>query len=414
MDGRVTGHHEDLGRGAWRLVANLPPVSVEGKRRYPRTTKVVSAKGIRAADKALADWLAELEAHDCTDPDRLTVGEVLRRWLAEDAKRTVRPKTYERYEQLVDKHLKPSLGPMHAAELTPADLSAFYAAKQEGGRLDGRDGGLSAQTCLHMHRVLHRAFQWAVYGDLMARNPAARVRKPPSPSGPRRRTWTDEQIAHAIELARPTMLFVPTVLAGWGGLRRGEICGLVWDDVLWDANAVVVRTSVEQTKDGLHDLPTKTRAGERVVGLPSQAIDILRDHCTRQDEMKLAKGRRWNALGRVICRADGSPMPPNALSNRWSEWVVRKKLEPRISFHDLRHSHATILYHAGVRTTTVSERLGHSTPAITRAIYLHGTEATDLAAVTILEERIKVAQISHSLSTLTFDPSEQVEENSCK
>ena len=284
--GRVTGHHEDLGRGTWRLVANLPPVVVNGKRRYPRTTKVVKAKGIRAADKALADWLAELEAHDCTDPDRLTVGEVLRRWLAEDAKRTVRPKTYERYAQLVDKHLKPWFGAMRAAELTPADLSAFYADKQEGGRLDGRDGGLSAQTCLHMHRVLHRAFQWAVYGDLMARNPAARVRKPPSPSGPRRRTWTDEQIADAIELARPTMLYVPTVLAGWGGLRRGEICGLVWDDVLWDANAVVVRTSVEQTKDGLHDLPTKTRAGERVVVLPSQAIDVLREHCTRQDEMQ--------------------------------------------------------------------------------------------------------------------------------
>jgi len=326
----------------------------------------------------------------------------------------VRPKTYERYKQLVDDHIKPALGDRRAAEITPADLSAFYADKQASGRLDKRDGGLSAQTCLHMHRVLHRAFQWAVYGDLMDRNPAARVRKPPSPRRPKRETWNDTQIAEAIDLSRGTMVHIPAVLAGWGGLRRGEICGLTWDDVLWDANTVVVSTSVEQTKDGLHDLPTKTRSGDRVVILPRQAIDELREQATKHDEMRLAHGPRWNARDRIVCRSDGSPMPPNAVSNRWSEWVARKKLEPQIRFHDLRHSHATALYHAGARTRTVTDRLGHSTPAITQDLYLHSTEATDLVAVTALEERIEVAQLSQMIRRSPSEPVTAQSGNTCK
>jgi integrase len=405
---------EPAGHGRWFLVANLPPVDVAGKRTYPRLTKTIMARLKREADAALADWLDELGQHDCADPDRVTVGEVLRRWLAEDAQRTVRPKTYERYAQLVDAHIAPALGDRRAAELTAADLSAFYADKQASGRLDGRKAGLSAQTCLHMHRVLHRAFQWAVDCDLMDRNPAARVRKPPSPARPRRVTWSDEQISEAIEVSRGTMVHIPAVLAGWAGMRRGEICGLTWDDVLWDAGAVVVRTSVEQTREGLHDLPTKTRAGDRVVLLPEQAIAELREHATMHDELRAAYGAWWNSLNRVVCRPDGSPMPPNAISNRWSEWVRRKKLEPAIRFHDLRHSHATTLYHAGARTRSVSDRLGHSTPAITRDLYIHGTDESDLALVRALEERIKVAQLSQMIRRTASEPVVPESGNTCK
>lgn len=413
MDARPTGHLEPAGHDRWFLVANLPPVERDGKRTYPRLTKTVTAHLKRDANAALATWLDELGQHACTDPDRVTVGEVLRRWLAEDAQRTVRPKTYERYEQLVDYHIKPVLGHRLAVEITPADLSAFYADKQANGRLDGA-GGLSAQTCLHMHRVLHRAFQWAVDGDLMDKNPAARVRKPPSPARPRRVTWSDEQIAEAIEASRGTMVHVPAVLAGWAGMRRGEICGLNWDDVLWDAGAVVVRTSVEQTKAGLHDLPTKTRAGDRIVLLPEQAVAELREQATMQDELRAAHGASWNALKRVVCKADGRPMPPNTLSDRWTEWLKRRRLEPKIRFHDLRHSHATTLYHAGARTRSVSDRLGHSTPAITRDLYVHATDESDLALVRALEERIKVAQLSQMIRRTSSDPLVPESEKTCK
>jgi hypothetical protein len=83
MNGRVTGHLEDLGHDGWRMVANLPAIVEDGQRRYPRTTKVVQARGLRRAEKVLAKWIIDLEAHDCTDPTRITVAEIVRRWLDE-------------------------------------------------------------------------------------------------------------------------------------------------------------------------------------------------------------------------------------------------------------------------------------------------------------------------------------------
>jgi len=97
--------------------------------------------------------------------------------------------------------------------------------------------------------------------------------------------------------------------------------------------------------------------------------------------MRLVHGPGWNAANRVICRADGTPVKPDVLSNSWAGWVRRHGLEPAVTLHGLRHSYATSLYNLGVRTKTVQDRLGHSSPAITRAIYVHGTDAADLDAI---------------------------------
>ena len=397
MEDALTGHVRDLGGDRWELVVNLPAelrVRDDGRlvRRYPKRSRQVKVRGLRRAGSALDSFRAEISARLFFDPMTLSVAQLLEAWLESEVADEVRPKTRERYTQLVRQHLVPGLGTALAAELEPKQWHIFHRHCRTEGRTLGK-GGLSEQTCLHLFHVLHRAYAWAVETGRLKANPLDRVRRSARPSPPARHqaTWSTKKVIAAIELAKPTLLYVPAVLAGLGGLRRGEICGLSWEDVVWDAQFIVVRRSVEQTADGLHELPTKTKSGDREVPMPELVMDVLRTHKAEQDEMRLARGRRWNDARRIVCRVDGSAMPPNALSNRWSEWVRRKKLEPYISFHGLRHSYATELYGLGVRTKTVQGRLGHSSPAVTRKLYLHGTDAADVEALRLQEERIAEA-----------------------
>jgi len=420
MAERLTGHVRHLGGDSWQLVVNLPAeVRIAGdgslQRVYPRRYRQVSANGVRRARQALATFIAEVERQGAVDVDRLTVADLLQRWLDLEVASQLRPKTAERYRQLVCGHLMPGLGRVRVLDFDPADWLAFHAHCRENGRLDGR-GGLSEQTCAHLFRALHRAFEWAIEAGLIERNPLRRVGRHARPSPPQRRqaTWSIAQVLDAIALAKPTMLYIPAMLAGLAGMRRGEICGLTWRDVDFHQQLLVVRTSVEQTAAGLHDLTPKTKSGERTVLLPTLVVEALREHKREQHEMRLAAGGRWNRAGRVVCRSDGSPMPPNAVSSRWSEWVRRKKLEPYISFHGLRHSYATGLYELGVRTKTVQQRLGHSTPAVTRSLYLHGTDEADLAALAAQEQALAEAKARQDSRLIRDSVSELSEARSRK
>ena len=144
---RLSGHVEPQGRHSWRLVVNLPAVITDGHRRYPRTTKTVEADGVRAARSALSDWVAELAAHDHTDPSRLTVAGLIERWL--DAIRfDVRPATLEFYTDKV-RHLS-AISNAIATDVRPVELSALYS--------DLQSGGLTASTAHHVHSTIRRAY----------------------------------------------------------------------------------------------------------------------------------------------------------------------------------------------------------------------------------------------------------------
>lgn len=101
----------------------------------------------------------------------MTVSEFLDRWLADYAKPKVSLKTYERYQEMIDGHVRPAFGARLLPKLAPLHIQSFYSHALDSGRKDGR-GGLSAQSVVHFHRVLHKALAQAVKWQLLARNPA--------------------------------------------------------------------------------------------------------------------------------------------------------------------------------------------------------------------------------------------------
>ena len=184
-------------------------------------------------------------------------------------------------------------------------------------------------------------------------------------------------------------LFPIVSLALATGMRRGELLGLQWGDIDLDRGVLRVERSLEETKAGLRFKPPKTKRGRRNITLPPDAVAMLRAHKVKQLELRLVLG-----LGKiepstlVLSDVEGEPLKPHTVSRAWQRVVVAKGL-PRVSFHALRHTHASMLIRAGVDILTISRRLGHSAAAITLDVYGHLIEGADAAAAKAIEGVLK-------------------------
>lgn len=377
-------------RGAsWWAVVDLPR-SPDGKRR--QKWHKLTATGKRQAQQELSKLLADLAGGTYVEPGKLTVGEYLERWLADYAKPNVAAKTYERYEGIVRKHLIPNLGSYPISKLQPLHIQEYYSRALQSGRLDKRSGNLSPTTVLHHHRVLKEALGQAVKWQIIPRNPADAV-EPPRPARKEMQVLTAEQIDRLLEAAKGTPLHMPILLAVATRMRRGEILALRWQDVDLDAGTISVCRSLEQTKAGLSFKEPKTARSRRVVVLPTFAVEALRRHRVQQVEHRLQFGPAYQDHG-LVCALDHGAPAAYRLSSDWPALLEKAGL-PHVRFHDLRHSHATMLLAQGVHPKIVSERLGHSAIGITLDTYSHVLPAMQQEAAAKLDSLFKATGNGH-------------------
>ena len=193
------------------------------------------------------------------------------------------------------------------------------------------------------------------------------------------------EIALALERLGGHRLYGVSALALTTGMRRGELLGLQWVDCDLDAGVLRVERSLEETTAGLRFKPPKTKHGRRMISLPPSAVKALREHRIRQMEQRLALG-----LGRpephalVFSDLDGKPLSPRALSGAWRRTCVALGI-PRVTFHALRHTHASALIAAGLDVVTISRRLGHANPTVTLNTYAHLFSKSDTVAAAAIE-----------------------------
>ncbi|MDP2182033.1 MAG: site-specific integrase [Actinomycetota bacterium] len=300
----------------------------------------------------------------------LKVGEYLEQWLDDFARSRVSGKTLERYDAIVRRHLIPALGNHRLTKLSPMHIQGYYASALESGRLNGK-GGLSPQTVLHHHRVLHVALKSAVKARLLTWNPCEGT-DPPRPQRPEMNAQNEDDTARMLECLEKDSnheLYLPVLVAVTTGLRRGELLALRWGDLDFDAGVLSVSRSLEQTSAGLRFKSPKTRKGVRRVQLPDLTIKPLWRHRLEQERLKTDVGKGYQDGDLIFCMLDGSPWHPNNFSAAFARFAKRHNLGIRL--HDLRHSHASQLLRQGVPLKVVSERLGHATAAITLDVYAH-------------------------------------------
>jgi integrase len=325
----MRGHIRKRGERSWAVVVELDR-DASGKRRQQWHT----VRGTKDdAETKLTALLSDLDRDLYVAPTKLTVGDYLDRWL-EIKRPELGGKTFERYNGIVKLHLIPAFGRMLLSKLRPLTLREYYSHALQSGRLDGRKGGLSAQTVLHHHRVLHEALREAVQQGELARNVADAV-KPPRPEDKEVEPLDEARCAWLLEMATGTRLYLPILLTICTGLRRGELLALTWDDVDLDAGWLWVRRALEETRQAVRFKAPKSKKGRRSVTLPAIAIEALREHQRHQQERKELLGEAYHDERLICCVEDGSLWKPSAFTSSYFSLLARRKF-PRVSFHNLR------------------------------------------------------------------------------
>ena len=325
------------------------------------------------ADRALSRMKAERDGGIVLDGRNATLKEYLRTWLKDSIEPSVDPKTYEGYEVACRVHIVPALGHIRLRNLKPSEIQAFYSAKSREG--------FSLRTRQNIHGTLKRALKQAVKWGEIVSTPAELVDPPKGldaddeESSEEIRALTNQEALRLFEAARGTRWENLYVVAVRTGLRQGELLGLKWADLNLDVSPAVLtlrRSLAEKSGGGFYFTPTKRKRGRRKLALLTEAVEALRRQKVRQAEEKKAMGERWQENGLVFPSSIGTPMNRHNLFLRYFKPLLKKAGLPDITFHDLRHSFATImLFEWGVTPRTVQEMMGHSSIKITMDIYSH-------------------------------------------
>jgi integrase len=374
----MKGHLRQRGN-AWELRAYVGVDPLTNRQKYLTRT---FRGGKRDAEEALARFTTEVSGGGYAAQDT-TVGGLIRQWL-NLARAELSPTTVRGYDWIIKAYITPTLGNVPLAKLRTAQLDRFYSQlREKGGQ---QDKPLSAATVHQVHAILRRALQQAIRWGWIAENPAAlatppRVRalhlSPPDPAAVIRLVKeaeeTDPDLACFLHLAATT------------GARRGEICGLRWRDIDFEAGAVLIsRSVVEAAHSVIVEKDTKTHASRRIA-LDPGTVTVLLAQWDRLSSRAAASGVALTDAAHVFSRDPEADRPwaPNDVTKAFIRVRNRAGLSS-VRLHDLRHFAATRMLVAGVPVRTVSGRLGHANAATTLGVYAHFVEASDRDAATTL------------------------------
>jgi integrase len=281
-------------------------------------------------------------------------------------RRHVRATTSYRYSWMVDNYVNPSVGHVPLRRLRADHLDGLYDQLATTG---GRHGtGLAPKTVHEVHVIVRSSLDLAMRRQLVDTNVAQatnarhkrQTRKVP-------RSWTAEELASFLAAARPHRLHPALHLTACTGMRRGEVAGLKWSD-LDRANQ---RLSISRTLQSLAgqpvEFPVKTRTSRRCIDLDDKTMDVL----ARWRRRLSRDGLPHDADDWMFVNPSGRFVNPESISQLFGRLQGGLPELTRIRFHDLRHTHASLLIMDGVPVKVVSERLGHANVAFTMHTYQH-------------------------------------------
>lgn len=302
---------------------------------------------------------------ELTEESRMTLGEWLDKWLTEYKAPMIRENTANGYRRYINNHIKPYLGDKQITLVTTADVQKMYNTLKESGRIrksDTMGKSLSNSVVRSVHMLLHEAMDGAVREGLVPCNPTKGTTIPKN-EHKEKKVLLESQIEiliHAVDSDEIWRDFFKTELMT--GMRRGEICGLRWEDFEEAAGTLHVRRSVRYEHGEPIIGETKTNEGNRKMILPKGETELLIE-------------RRKSALTEWIFP---NPLKPELPMNPHSAYRRLKKLLgeanlPDITFHELRHTFATQAASNGIDPRTLASILGHTKASFTLDTYTHIT-----------------------------------------
>lgn len=373
--GRRCGLLSEDGHGSWYFSVELPGGS-EGRCRLRRGGFATRAEAEAGLSRCTARTIGRAEPG-------LTMQVWLEQWLASRA--ALRAATRRSYAELIRNYLDPYLGAILVSEVRTQHVQDMFASIIARPERAGRR--LTPASLQRIRATARAAFNAAVRAGLIMVNPVHGVELPESrpvravvwtdervaawrDGGPRPvvAVWTADQTAAFLHFARTDRWYPVFHLLALCGLRRGEVCGLRWEDVNLAAGTLSIVRQVQRRSGQVVESAPKSAAGTRTLALDHTTLTVLRQHRHRQNLERDAAESSWRQGGWVFTYRDGRPLAPDRLTRHFNVLVARSGLPP-VRLHDLRHGTATLALAAGTDLKVVSAMLGHATIQLTADTY---------------------------------------------
>lgn len=361
----ATGHIEKRERNKYRIVIDY------GKQNGKRIRRTVTFNGLeRDAKKELARLLGNAEY---IEPTKMTVEKYLDWWLEQREKtnQDLSPATLESYKNIKNAYIVPHIGSIRVQNLRPFHIQSYV-----NDLLDKK----SPRTADYALVILKMALDDAVEPwEIIRSNPAKSIKRPTYKKN-KYHVFTKKELQRVLDVAGyGTMDYYLILVALFTGMRRGELCGLQWDCVDLENNIIHVARNMIKTKGGVEIKEPKTQAGFRTISIPPTLNSIFQKIKIEQEKNReyfTDKGTNF-----VFHHADGRPYLPDYVTHKFRKIADTAELS-NARFHDLRHTHATLLFAWGERLHDVQSRMGHEKPSTTIDLYGHSMKerAKDVAA----------------------------------
>ena len=356
-EGRYTaGHDPETGKAIYKNVLGRSQAEVKEK---------------------LKQAIGEAQALDINKAGKYTVGDWMEVWFQDYAKIKVRPSSHQTYQGYIHNHIRPNIGDIPLEKLTSLDLQKFYKKLLTTGRVDrveakGQPKGLSAKTVRNIHQILSSGLKLAQEQRLILTNPAEGCALP-RVEHQEMKTLTTVQLASFFREARESGVFELYYLELATGLRRGELLGLKWEDIDLERGDLRVRRQVSRINGEVVEASLKTKNAYRTLPLAEDTVSVLKE------QRRKVGNSPW-----VFPSPNGGPISPDSVLHMLHRVLKRAGL-PKVRFHDLRHTFATLALQNGVDVKTVSGMLGHFSAGFTLDTYAHITSAAQRQAAKTME-----------------------------
>lgn len=401
------GTIEKRGRNSWRIGTQ---VQTENGWEWIRDTirlpeNMSEAKQRKEAEKALARLIVDAEEGRAkpTSAKSYTVATFAEYWMDQHVKPNLAANTYKNYRHFLDARILPMLGDVPLKKLTPTMLTEWVNQVRESPRrttalpdeklahprrpseearrakAKPKNVPLSPITVRHYYDTMDAMLDKAVQWDILRKNPMEKVDRPTAKKT-RVHYLTEER---AIELLRclhaePNMCFRAAVLlALLCGLRLGEVGALRLSDVDWEHGTIDISHALKYTPaTGNYEGDPKTEAGERLISLPAGMMAVLHETRAYQEDAAATVGDIWVGKGWIVHAWNGAQLHHDTPSKWFRRFADAHGFEG-VRFHDLRHTHATILLANNIDAVAVATRMGHADASVTLRIYAHALRRRD-------------------------------------
>lgn len=394
--------YEDKKRNLWICEHTyIDQETGESKRKKlaAKTKKLAVAKG--------KEFIQGIENGLLPNASKITVGIWVERWLTDYAKPRVRPRTWEKYKSCLECYILPKLKNILLKDLKSPDIQRHFNNLLKNGRRDGKN--LSSSTVRGTRRYFTMCLDGAIKAGLLTRN-VVKQTDPPKLIKKEIAVLSTDQIetlmVHAKNVSNSYMQKVmPMIiqLAIHTGMRQGEIFGLQWNDIDVAGQCLYIQRSLAYiVGEGFVLQDPKTKSSRRKILLMSEDIIALQEYQAWQNSYQLGLGNKYKFQDLLFSNIFGGPLDTGNFVSRYFKPLLKDAgVNDGFTFHDLRHTHATLLLRQGVNPKIVQERLGHSTISITLDIYSHVLPDMQGAAVDALTKVFTKAKIIPEIIRLT-------------